>query len=374
MFEAAVLALLSALPLSLAALRAGRRPPSWRALLAAPALFVALAAAGFALHRLHLSVWPYRPRNDDRGLLTLASLLAHGFGVTLPLVALAAAAWSVRTKAPARALALSLGSLAALGLSLDALVIEPSRLVERRYTVRSPRAPARGLTILHVSDLQTDGPCRRERLAVEAAGRQLPDFVLFTGDLTNGLGPHDNAEDRVRAANTFLRGLRARYAVLAVYGDWDAWGDDWPVWERRILEGTQAVMLYNRGETFELPDGRVTIYGGGGGGPNPVTVVPDLRGTDGLRVVMAHHPDALEEALVEGGHDLALVGHTHGGQVVLPFLGALVTHTRGPFFGGRYTVKGAPFIVSRGIGMRGGVAPRVRFNCPPEIGWIRVTR
>lgn len=369
-----MLALLSALPLCVEAARRPRRPPPGRALALAPALFVALAIAGFALHRLHVSVWPYRVRNDDRGLLTLLSLLVHGFGVALPLVALAAAAWSAVAKGPLRAVSLALPAAVALGLSLVAFVVEPSRLVERRYVVRTPRAPLGGLTILHVSDLQTDGPCRRERLAVEAAQRELPDFVVFTGDLTNGLGPHDNAEGRARAANAFLRGLRARYAVLAVYGDWDAWGEEWPLWERRILEGTQAVMLYNRGETFELPGGRVTLYGGGGGGPYPVIVVPDLREEPGLRVAFAHHPDALARALVEGGHDLALAGHTHGGQVVLPFVGALVTHTSGPWVGGEYAVKGAPFIVSRGIGMRGGVAPRVRFNCPPEVGWVRVTR
>jgi predicted MPP superfamily phosphohydrolase len=56
--------------------------------------------------------------------------------------------------------------------------------------------------------------------------------------------------------------------------------------------------------------------------------------------------------------------------VVLPLLGPLATHTRLGLAGGLHQLRGMPLHISRGIGMRGGSAPRIRFNCPPEITWI----
>ncbi len=373
MIEAFALAVSSSLPALVRGLRR-RAPPSWPWIVSAPLLYALVALAGFALRRAGVSTALYPGGNDDRGFMTLAALAVHGFGAALPALGLAMGAWHLRAGSRRLGAVIFALSLASLSTALYALAIEPATLVVREERVHTGRAPEGGITILHVSDLQTDGPCRRERLAVEAASRELPDFVIFTGDLTNGLGPHDDAESRALAANTFLRGLRARYAVIAVYGDWDAWGPTWPAWERRILEGSNAVMLYNRALTYDLPGGRVVIWGAGGGGPTPTTIVRDMRDLDGLRILAGHHPDILADGLTEGGADLVLAGHTHGGQVVLPFFGALVTHSERGFVGGQYAVKGIPLLVSRGIGMRGGAAPRVRFRCPPEITWVRVSR
>jgi predicted MPP superfamily phosphohydrolase len=67
--------------------------------------------------------------------------------------------------------------------------------------------------------------------------------------------------------------------------------------------------------------------------------------------------------------DLFLCGHTHGGQVRLPFWGAVITmskhHKR--FESGLYDVGGVPMYVNRGVGCEGGSAPRVRFLCRPEV-------
>jgi hypothetical protein len=85
-------------------------------------------------------------------------------------------------------------------------------------------------------------------------------------------------------------------------------------------------------------------------------------------ILLYHSPDLLYEAS-DAGIDLQLSGHTHGGQVRLPFFGALFS---GSLYGkefesGRYQVGGTTLYVSRGIGMEGAGAPRVRFLCPPEI-------
>jgi predicted MPP superfamily phosphohydrolase len=86
----------------------------------------------------------------------------------------------------------------------------------------------------------------------------------------------------------------------------------------------------------------------------------------GPLVLVMHSPDSIESA---GAADVYLAGHTHGGQVALPFYGALVTLSRfgKRFEHGLFTVGATSLYVTRGIGMEGGAWPRVRFACRPEI-------
>ena len=87
-----------------------------------------------------------------------------------------------------------------------------------------------------------------------------------------------------------------------------------------------------------------------------------------MNILLYHTPDLAPEAS-RLGIDLQLSGHTHGGQVRLPFYGALVT---GSLYGkrfeaGRYQLERMVLYVSRGLGLEGAGAPRVRFLCPPEM-------
>jgi predicted MPP superfamily phosphohydrolase len=92
------------------------------------------------------------------------------------------------------------------------------------------------------------------------------------------------------------------------------------------------------------------------------------RAADAFTLLLYHTPDVLPAA-ADVGVDLYLAGHTHGGQLRLPFLGALVTAS---IYGKRYEMgayrQGNTLLyVSRGVGMEGKGAPRARFLCPPEI-------
>ena len=85
-------------------------------------------------------------------------------------------------------------------------------------------------------------------------------------------------------------------------------------------------------------------------------------------ILLYHTPDLAPEA-AEAGVDLQLSGHTHGGQVRLPLYGALYAASLygKRFEMGRKQLDGLTLYVTRGIGMEGKSAPRVRFLCPPEI-------
>jgi predicted MPP superfamily phosphohydrolase len=85
-------------------------------------------------------------------------------------------------------------------------------------------------------------------------------------------------------------------------------------------------------------------------------------------VLLYHTPDLISTAAFTGV-DLYFSGHTHGGQIRLPFYGAINTDStyRKKYDMGEYTVGPTTLYVSRGIGMGGGLLPRARFLCPPEL-------
>jgi predicted MPP superfamily phosphohydrolase len=85
--------------------------------------------------------------------------------------------------------------------------------------------------------------------------------------------------------------------------------------------------------------------------------------------IFLYHNSDLVEDLENLNVDLYLCGHTHGGQVQLPFYGALVTLSKfgKKYEAGMFTVNDTILYVNRGIGLEGGLAPRVRFLARPEI-------
>ena len=90
-------------------------------------------------------------------------------------------------------------------------------------------------------------------------------------------------------------------------------------------------------------------------------------------IFLHHYPDEIYE--VAGKVDLYCAGHTHGGQVALPLYGALITLARygKKFESGLYSVGATHLYINRGIGMEGGISPRVRFWSRPEITVYEIT-
>jgi len=92
------------------------------------------------------------------------------------------------------------------------------------------------------------------------------------------------------------------------------------------------------------------------------------KNNQNFTILLYHTPDLAPNA-AKTAVDLQLSGHTHGGQVRLPLIGALFTASLygRAFSSGRYQLNGLTLYITRGIGMEGAGAPRVRFLCPPEI-------
>lgn len=303
------------------------------------------------------------------GFLALR-LVAWGVFLHVPLCALAAA-WCVRRARPDLA---RLGVAAAVviwAVAVDAFWIEPRRLQLTHHVIASPRVRSR-LRIAVLADIQTDVVGAHEEAAVRMAADVGADLVLLPGDFIQTSNARERPEpphDRLQAE---LAALLAEADLAAPLGCYAVEGDiDPPDW-RDAFDGVDVAAPAGRA-TFRLRDDVVltTLPLAASHAVDPR--VPRPPG-GGLHVVVGHGPNFALGDDVDA--DLLVAGHTHGGQVQFPFVGPLLTLSRVPrawAAGGLTEVRdGVHLVVSRGVGLERGSAPRLRFLCPPEVVVIDV--
>ena len=295
--------------------------------------------------------WGRRLRSDDRGAWPGAALADGGL-----LLAIAVTAAGVGTVLGAhsgftivRLLAQGLfGEMIALGVVLTALVVrsarrpaagalmgllplgllavygeayhrEPTDLRVERHTVAARAAGDGRLTILHISDVQMDHVGPYERRVLETALAQRADLIVLTGDYVQPRA--GGSRERATAdLNALLRRrpFQAPLGAYAVEGDVDP---DWP----RVLEGTNILPLSGEAARRPLPGGRfLSLLGltprmSHGLDPDGVERLVRSVPPGDLSVVIGHGPDFVM-TLPAAEVDLAMAGHTHGGQVVVRLL------------------------------------------------------
>jgi hypothetical protein len=297
--------------------------------------------------------------------------------VALPLAALLTLllTWR-RCTAAVRALA-CLGVVGPSAIGAYATFVEPFRLVSEHVTVpiAPSRAPLEPLRVAVLADIQTARVTDHHREAVRRAMAFEPHLVLLPGDLMQGDGETDPAAiDEFRA---LLRPLWAPLGVYFVMGNCD---------DRRLVpqmfEGTNVVLLDDAVEE-RFHAGRRVLVGGVrfsslAGGKNAFvqafdTPSAEAGSADTLRILVSHYPDAILGLDADPAIDLVVAGHTHGGQVQVPFFGPPITLSAVPRHiaaGGLHEHDGRLVYVSRGIGWEQGAAPRVRLFCPPEVSLL----
>ena len=256
------------------------------------------------------------------------------------------------TRAAVAATAAALGSSAA-----QAEGTYPFDVVRERAALPGLQAPIRiaWLTDLHHGEFVRTASVRAW---VDAALRETPDLVLLGGDLVD----HHPGTDADAELFAELARLRAPLGVLAVPGNHDHSRFRGSRRFVALLQGAGIEVLVNRGVAVR-PD----LYVAGlddlrNGRPDLDATLRD-RPAAGATLLVSHNPDVLPD--VPTDVPLTLSGHTHGGQVVLPGVGALYTSSR---YGDRFLagwVEGpARGYVSRGLGV---TSLPVRVNCPAEL-------
>ena len=190
-----------------------------------------------------------------------------------------------------------------------------------------------------------------------------PDIIVFTGDAINeraGL-------PRFRES---LKSLNAKTGKFAVRGNIESWYfSDIDIFKDtgfRVLSN-ESLKLSKDGESFYISG---VDYGFEDKASDLIDKIP----SSSLNIFLYHTPDLIEDVSSEKV-DLYLCGHTHGGQVRIPFYGSLITlSVHGKKYDmGLYKVDRTFVYVNRGLGTEGGNVPPVRFLCRPEITVFSIT-
>lgn len=244
--------------------------------------------------------------------------------------------------------------------------IEPRMIEVTRHTITNRLIP-RGFdnfkivqfSDTHLSDVFTSGDLNK---AAEKINQLKPDLLIFTGDLIDK--PHlFNDHQRALAV---LKNLEAPFGKLCVYGNHDHGGYGTNTY-KALMKAADFQVFRNGYRQVQLTDGsRIELAFL----DDVMLGKPDYEATlsrlseDAFSILIVHEPDA---ALKIGGYpvNLQLSGHTHGGQVQLPFFGPLITPPYGKTYtDGMYTLHDTAVYVNRGLGT---TRLPYRFLARPEI-------
>lgn len=246
--------------------------------------------------------------------------------------------------------------------------VEPHRLgITQQKLVSSKLPPGFNLTVLHLGDLHLERITRREEELNRMVRDLKPDLILFSGDVLN----LSYVEDPL-AIEQARQIISAWSAPMGVFGVSGSEAVDLAHIFPNLVDGLPLKWL--QGETLMLNKEDVEIsLTGLTCSHRPFRDAPLLEklapeAVKHFSILLYHSPDLAPNA-AQMGFDLQFSGHTHGGQVCLPFVGPLFTASLygRRFQSGRYLINQMVLYITRGIGMEGKAAPRVRFLCPPEI-------
>ena len=256
----------------------------------------------------------------------------------------------------------TLGATAGAGLVYPT-VIEPWKLAIEKISIGLPALPAAfaGFKIVQLSDLhfQPFTTLRQIQHVVAVTNFLKPDLVLITGDfVTNGTGAmHILAPE--------LAKIRSSYGVIGCLGNHDRRGGGNSVADSLRASGIE--MLINEGRTFSHRGAEIFLAGI----DSVCNGSPDLRAALATRppgmttILLAHEPDFADTILPSAAVHLQLSGHSHGGQVCLPFIGPPFLPDWGrKYWHGLQTVGTTQVYTNRGIGT---IGLPVRLGSKPEI-------
>jgi uncharacterized protein len=247
--------------------------------------------------------------------------------------------------------------------------LEPEWIEKERLVLPIPNLPDSfsGTKLVHFSDIHFGAHMSSARAAriIRAINAENADLVMYTGDFVSRLN-HGEAGQ----IETHFSQIRARRGVYAILGNHDHWADAGIV--ARAARAAGITLLRNQGTLIDIQGESLWIAG--------VDDIWEKRhdlkaALDGVPpstpiILLAHEPDFADEVAADGRVALQLSGHSHGGQVVLPYFGAPILPYLGTRYpAGLYSLDGMWLYTNRGIGL---AELPVRLNCRPELTIIEL--
>jgi predicted MPP superfamily phosphohydrolase len=255
-------------------------------------------------------------------------------------------------------------AMGAAGLVADGVLLEPRHVVVERKTIAINDLPDAfdGFRICQITDVH-HGPftgLEFIKKVVEKVNSLNPGLVVLTGDYV------DHSSKYIVPAVSALCRLKSSNGVLSVLGNHDHWMD--ANLTQEVFNRYNVPVITNSHKLIEIKDKAICVAGVG----DLMEDSQDLKAAfydapaDIPRILLSHNPDYAESMPASERVDLVLAGHTHGGQIRMPFSIAPITMSMygQKYAGGLVRSASSQVYVSRGIGV---VGLPVRFNCPPEI-------
>ncbi len=256
-------------------------------------------------------------------------------------------------------------------VAIDSTLIEPIRPRIVRQDIALRRWPERlqGFTIALLSDFHYDPyfSIHPLRAAIGPVNALRPDLIVLTGDFVSLPLFSSNDEKAALAADPcarLIRQMQAPYGLWAVLGNHDYFSD--PDHVTAALQSQGIHVLSNRSVAIEVNGARFWLSGVN----DVLSHTADLDATlqsvprDEATILLAHEPD-YADYVSRYAIDLQLSGHSHGGQIRLPFVRPLyLPELAKKYIWGMYKIGSLTLYTNPGLGT---VAVPVRLNCPPEI-------
>lgn len=230
------------------------------------------------------------------------------------------------------------------------------------------------LKIAFISDIHYNHFMNKERLTkmIERINAFKPDILLFGGDLFDDPTLYPIDENVTKELAECLSQLQADYGKFAVLGETDHHENVLPIVEDLLFQADFE--LLNNQNIQLTKEGSSTIYLIGidslvGGNPDVEMSLQEVD-TNAFTIVLTHAPDLISQ-LPSNGIDLVLAGHSHGGQIALPFIGALNKKEGALSYSkGEYLINQTQLIVSNGMGT---TDTDIRIFADPQCHILRLT-
>ncbi len=228
-----------------------------------------------------------------------------------------------------------------------AFFIEPNLLIVRNIKIKD--SALKGLKVAYLSDLHIcqDGKDYLLKI-IKKVNDQKPDIILLGGDYIV-VDIKNNKTMSPKEIATHLKGLKAKYGIFMVMGNHEAHLKAWKIISD-TLKDSDIKILQNANIKMQLPDKTFYVVGIADFSNNRHNIAKAFKDVQPPVIAFTHSPDIFP--YIPDYVNITLAGHSHGGQVYIPFYGPLEKprHLLGKYIKGLYEENGKKMFVSSGIG------------------------
>ena len=242
--------------------------------------------------------------------------------------------------------------LTLFGIVLYMHYVATSGLKVKEYKVVSSKLPEgfHGLKIVHFSDLHYLSTIDKKDLKniVNKINELKPDIIVFTGDLLDSRKEID--DNTISDVSNYLNKLEAKIGIYAIKGN-----DDYSLAYNQIIEKTKIKLLNNSYELIYYKDDIPILLNGINSSIKDDYDIESAFSYSELdniyTITLIHEPDLTSEILVNNSPDLILAGHSHNGQVRLPFISGLMKKNGAKkYIDSKYEIGDTTLFISGGLG------------------------